>query len=383
MKSHDHNEIRVLLCDDQAIVGTALRQMLASTERVVIHHTVCETDLFDDLEAFQPTVILQDLILENGCGIELLSAIRASEKFGEIPVIMLSSTDDAKTKFDAFERGASDYVVKFPEPFELLGRISYHSRAYRNLLERRDAERSLAQKSRLEALGNLSAGVAHEMNTPLQYISANLGYLASQIHTLGQSCAEREELEAAVAESLQGVEQLSGIVRAMKAFAHPGKDEHVAVAVNDILTDIRILSRSEWKDSCEVTLVLSPDMKLAKCSPVAISQVFLNLLINAVHAIRESRRSNGKIEIISSMQDGQVQIEFRDNGCGISDEVKDRIFEPYFTTKEFGDGSGQGLALAKATIEHQHRGSLFFHSVLDQGTSFFIRLPSATSMEGI
>lgn len=371
-------EIRVLLCDDQLIVGEALKRLLADLPNVVFRHVDHGAALLPALLDFKPNVVLQDLILPETSGIELLKLVRNDPRFRDLPVILLSTNDDPKTKFDAFASGASDYIVKFPEKFELVGRISYHSRAYLNLKAREEAQAALQQKSRLESLGNLAAGIAHEINTPLQYISANLSYIESAIRNIEGSIQDRQEVSEAIEETIEGVGQISLIVRAMKAFAHPGKQEKVSVSLNEIVQDIEILSKNEWKEFSTMELHLDPALPLVSCAPGSIAQVLLNLVVNSAQAIQELNRSSeyqGRIEIFSRQSGEMVEIEVKDNGGGIPDSIQERVFEPFFTTKEVGIGSGQGLSLSRTTIVEGHSGQLDFITRNGEGTSFFIRLP--------
>lgn len=370
--------VRVLLCDDQEIVGVALRQRLADHEGIVVHHILDPRLLESALSTFAPTVILQDLVLEGFSGLDVVRRIRCHAKYSDVPILVLSTTEDPRTKFDAFAAGANDYIVKFPETFELVGRVTYHSKAFVALRAREEAQRALQQKSKLESLGTLAAGIAHEINTPLQYISSNLSYVRDAIGKLGALVSD-SEVGPALEETIEGIEEISSIVRAMKAFAHPGKQEKVQISLNELVKDIEVLSKNEWRDIAKVSLNLSNELPHVLGAPSAIAHVLLNLVMNSAQAIRQRTERepefSGEISISSRTTDTWAEIEVTDNGGGIPEEIQPRVFEPFFTTKEVGVGSGQGLSLARATVVEGHNGELEFSSTPGDGTRFYLRVP--------
>ncbi len=377
--------ITVLLCDDQMIVGEALRRLLADIPGLRFFHVDTPRKIIEAIEAFKPTVVLQDLVMPEISGIAVVKMIRADPAHRDLPVILLSTTDDAKVKYDAFAAGASDYVVKFPEKFEIVGRISYHSQAYLNLKAREQAQKQLEQKGRLESLGNLAAGIAHEINTPLQYISANLSYIQDSVRSL-QLIEANPEVPIALRETIEGIEQISSIVRAMKAFAHPGKQEKVLSSINELVQDVRVLSKNEWRDHMEFELNLDESLAPVPCAPGGIAQVILNLTVNAAQAVKERVEREGiggKISITTRRKGENIEIEVTDNGGGIPFDIQDRVFDPFFTTKEIGVGSGQGLALARTIVIAGHHGEIDFTSIPGEGTSFFVRLPFSPAAEKI
>ena len=365
---------RVMLCDDQPIVGEAVRQMLANYENLVFLHVTSGQELREQLPLFEPTVLLQDLLLETQSGIDVVKEIRASAHHHDLPIILLSTTDDAMVKFEAFTAGASDYVVKFPERFELIGRILYHSRAYQNLKEREKAQRQLSQRSRLESLGTLAAGIAHEINTPLQYVTGNLSFLQTALDEFKASAAH-EDMVGAIDDCIDGVKRIAEIVRAMKAFSHPGSQEKAPVELNALLEQVAVLSRNEWKDYATLTTDLQSDLPAVPCIQGSLVQVLLNIIVNAAHALKEKRPKDAQIHLGTRRSATGVSITITDNGGGIPESIQARIFDPFFTTKEVGTGSGQGLAIARSIVEEGHKGKLTFASVADVGTTFTIELP--------
>jgi signal transduction histidine kinase len=268
-----------------------------------------------------------------------------------------------------------------------------------------EAELRLSQK--LEAIGQLTAGIAHEINTPMQYIGDNAQFLTSAFVDLcdgllrtkrlclqlggEQDTADLlrcifEELDIeylleqapnALKGTLEGVGRVTTIVRALKDFAHPDQREKTSCDINSVLETALIVARNEYKYVAEVETAFG-ELPLVFCHVGEISQVFLNLLVNAGHAIGEvvgSGGGKGLIRIQTARSESSVTIKITDSGCGIPPEMQDRIFEPFFTTKAPGKGTGQGLAIARSIVVDKHRGTLTFQSRVGHGTTFTICLP--------
>jgi len=269
---------------------------------------------------------------------------------------------------------------------------------------------------KMQSIGRLAAGIAHEINTPIQYVSYNAGFLEgafadlmrlveSYRQALGRpgnsgaspsglppavldmvAAAEREadldylaaEIPAAVANSRKGIRQVADIVRAMRQFSHPGGGEKTWFDLNAAVRDAILVSRNEWKDVAELTMDLDPELPSVCGLPQELGQVFLNLVLNAAQAIEETRGERtgpvGTITVRTTRQDEFVTVSVADSGPGIPEEVRGRIFEPFFTTKEVGKGTGQGLSLAYAVVE-RHGGDISFHSSPGAGAEFAVRLP--------
>ena len=275
--------------------------------------------------------------------------------------------------------------------------------------KRRSLERELLQANKLEAVGQLAGGIAHEINTPVQFVGDNLNFLTDAFESIKsslekfRSAAEAASSEQAVAlvearehaskadleflfsesptalkESQQGIAQITRIVRAMREFAHPVSLEKEPIDLNKIIETTLTVSRNEWKNSAEVALDLAPQLPATLGFPGEISQVFLNLIINATHAIRDRHRGQrGRIEIVTGARNGKICVTIADNGGGIPEEIREKVFEPFFTTKEVGVGTGQGLAISRDIVVRRHGGSIRFKSTPGVGTTFVIELPVA------
>jgi two-component system NtrC family sensor kinase len=280
------------------------------------------------------------------------------------------------------------------------------------LAQLRGTQAKLIQAQKLEAIGQLAAGIAHEVNTPTQYVSDNTAFaqkgVAGLIDALSATMAVVQaakesavtpELiaaaEAAVAkakvpyllkqlpraldQSREGLGRIASIVQAMKEFSHPSGSEKKPVNLREAIETTIAVARNEWKYVADVELDMAPELPLVPVLRNEFNQVILNLIVNAAHAIGEATsggsRGKGKIRISGRVLGEQVEIRISDTGAGIPDGARARVFEPFFTTKEVGKGTGQGLAIAYSVIVDKHQGSIAFETELNRGTTFVISLP--------
>ncbi|QQR80251.1 MAG: ATP-binding protein [Deltaproteobacteria bacterium] len=265
---------------------------------------------------------------------------------------------------------------------------------------------------KMEAIGQLAAGIAHEINTPTQYIGDNTNFLqgafkdflillddykklaqqAQEISTLQETVKTIQEkskkidvdyliseIPLAIKQSLEGIERVSGITKAMKEFSHPGSQEAAPANLNQNIKSTVTVCRNEWKYVADVETQLDPQLPEVPCCVGEINQVVLNMIINATHAISDKfekgKKGKGLITISTHLDGDWIVIKISDNGAGISEKNKQHIFEPFFTTKAIGKGTGQGLMLSFAIIKEKHKGELLFDSKEGEGTTFTIRLP--------
>lgn len=279
--------------------------------------------------------------------------------------------------------------------------------AERQECERMANELQLAQK--LESVGRLASGIAHEINTPIQYVGDSVIFLQSAHADLDrllsvyreafrriaanespavvlESVRETEsavdaeflgaEIPRAFERTLEGVRRVAGIVVAMKEFAHPGEAKQNAADLNQAIHTTLIVARNEYKYLAQVETDLS-ELPAVVCNIGELNQVLLNLIVNAAHAIAESGKDSatGRIKITTHTAHEQVSICVSDNGCGIPGENMQKIFDPFFTTKAVGRGTGQGLAIARSIVVDKHGGSIDVQSEPGVGTSFVLSLP--------
>jgi signal transduction histidine kinase len=281
-----------------------------------------------------------------------------------------------------------------------------------DITQRKLLEEQLAQAQKMEAIGHLAAGIAHEISTPAQFVGDNTQFLREgfvdlqTILTRFQSLAAsvraglpvkdqiqaidaavedmdlaylEEEIPLAIDHILDGVKRISKIVRSMKFFAHPGDAAKAPLDLNEAIESTIIISRNAWKYVAEVDTDFDPAMPPVPGQRGEINQVILNLITNAAHAIAEKdgrgAKQKGRIGIATRYRDGWAEIRIRDTGPGIPDAIRHRVYDLFFTTKEEGVGSGQGLAIAHSVIVEKHGGVLTFESTPGEGTTFIIRLP--------
>ncbi len=282
-----------------------------------------------------------------------------------------------------------------------------------------ELEHQLAQANRLESIGQLAAGIAHEINTPVQFVTDNTRYVSEVLGGLGpliQRGSElateliaqgadtggpsgelrtvlagidieevTTELPSALRESLEGLARVTQIIAAMKDFAHPGQDR-ADTDINRAVESTCQVCRNEWKYVARLDLDLADGIGPVPCYEGELKQVVLNMIVNAAHAIQERRRQTGSDELgtirLTTRRLGDtVQIEIEDDGAGMDEATRHRVFDPFFTTKPVGQGTGQGLSLAHASIVGRHRGTISVSSTPGEGSTFTITLPAPAAVD--
>ena len=277
---------------------------------------------------------------------------------------------------------------------------------FKDITEQVKIESQLHLSQKMQAVGQLAAGIAHEINTPMQYLMDNNLFLKDSftslreyINLIDKSISENvnpefilnkkaeidldfllEEIPIAISQTESGIDRVSKIVMAMKDFSHPGQKEKVMADINHGIEVTATLSKNEWKYYAELELNLDKNIPMVFCNIDEINQVILNLIVNGAHAIHEKmdktkNNEKGKIKISTTLEIESVSIEVSDTGVGIPADIKERIFDPFFTTKEVGKGTGQGLAITHNIIIRNHNGSICVESVIGVGTTFRIKIP--------
>lgn len=280
-----------------------------------------------------------------------------------------------------------------------------------DISSRTELQNQLTQSQKLESIGQLAAGIAHEINTPTQYIGDNLEFLqdtftgltklissyqaaldAARLGPVDPQVFEKIDLAAkdadldfvieetpdVLAAAIDGVKRISNIVNAMKNFAHPGVDAMTTIDLNKSITSTATVCQSEWRYVAELTTDFDPNLPPVPCLPGELNQVFLNIIVNAAHALDESsepQKSKGEIHIKTTQDDKHAIITIADNGPGIPDDIRAKIFDPFFTTKEVGKGSGQGLSISRSVVVDKHHGELTATPNDTGGTTFTIKIP--------
>lgn len=280
------------------------------------------------------------------------------------------------------------------------------------ITDRKRLKTQLALSQKMESVGQLAAGIAHEINTPTQYVMDNVRFLQDAFRDSyalvksfrrlleaarsGSVTAEliaemdaavensdieylQEEIPKAIEQSLEGTERVAKIVRAMKEFSHPGTEEKSPVDINRTIESTVTVCRNEWKYVADIKMDLDPSLPQVPCLAGEFNQVILNIIINAAHSIADvvgtGSDAKGTITISTRRSGNHVEICISDTGAGIPEEFRGKIFDPFFTTKGVGKGTGQGLAISHSVIVDKHGGTIEFETEIGKGTKFIIRLP--------
>ncbi len=280
--------------------------------------------------------------------------------------------------------------------------------------QRQQVEMELRFAQKLQAVGQLAAGIAHEINTPAQFVGDSIHFLEDSFRDaqalinayrsilagltdapgFEEAVAKIEQAEqeadasyieehapGAFSRARDGISRISSIVSAMKEFAHPDSREKSSADLNRALDNTLTIARNEYKYVADVETDFG-ELPLVPCHVADLNQVFVNLVVNAAHAIADAVKDKGErgvIRVRTRCEADQVRIDIADTGAGIPEEIQERIFEPFFTTKEVGRGTGQGLPIARSIVVDKHQGSITFQSQVGYGTTFTILLPVGTA----
>ena len=370
-----------------------------------------------------PDLILLDVMMPGMDGYQVARTLKADPATSNIPIVMITALIDRNARLEGLNAGVEEFLTKPVDRAELwlrvrnLLRLKTLGDALRNqssileqqvrartasleksneqlreqirLREAVQQELRLAQK--LEAVGQLAAGIAHEINTPVQYVGDSVQFLksafADMLDIVKSSDAAlhstdtdldflREEVPAAIERIIDGLQRVSTIVHAMKEFSHAGGTHKQAADLNRALKATLQIARAEYRHVATIDLRCG-NIPEVLCNVGELSQAFLNLIVNAAHALADAGRDPGSgwIKIRTQVVDNSVELTFEDNGCGIPENLVAKIYDPFFTTKEIGRGSGQGLAITRSIVVDKHDGSIGVVSSPSTGTCFTLRLP--------
>lgn len=380
-------------------------------------------------------ILISDLMMPAITGFELLELLRADKKYDDIPIIMLTSIDDTESYKKCFELGAFDYINKPINTIELHSRLkvaiesknnSNNLKALLEVTKRQneelkeinakltEAKFSLVQSEKMAAIGQLAAGIAHEINNPMGFISSNFDILHKYFNKLseylvlvnnklnndygssptlstdeivGLNAKYKElkldyimkDMDSLFSDTFSGIQRITDIIKSLRIYARSSKDNEKATEnFLDLIKQVILIANNEVKYVAKIELNI-PDDIIVHCNRVQIGQVFVNIIVNAAQAIKTQNRSTlGTISIKARQIEDEVIIEIADDGPGIPEENMLKIFEPFFTTKEIGQGTGLGLSISYDIIVNKHQGSIDVSSELGKGTTFTIILPIIT-----
>ncbi len=429
--------MEILIVEDDYLSRTLLNKML-----VEMGHSVTEAEngkqAWEWLCQTPCPLIITDWLMPEIDGLELCRKIRSADFSCYVYVIMLTAKDQKKDLVDVFHAGADDYIPKPFDPEELKARVMTAMRVVE--LEKRhkqlndtlvatasqieaknkklktalrrleDTQAQMIQSEKMASIGQLAAGVAHEINNPTGYVSSNLktlsdyqkdiGHLIQKYQSLMESLSQGksngalnsedikaiknikafeedidisfllEDIDDLIGDCREGADRIKKIVQDLKDFAHPGEDKLQSMDINSGLESTLNVVNNEVKYKATVHKDFG-DIPTVLAYPQQLNQVFMNILVNAAQAIEKK----GDIHIVTRKKDDFVEVEISDSGCGIDPKNMSRIFDPFFTTKDVGKGTGLGMNIAYNIVK-KHEGAIDVRSKPGKGTSFTIRIPT-------
>ena len=409
----------ILVVDDEANNRNVMVAQLASEGSELVTSASGEEAL-ELIDRRLPDLILLDVMMPGISGFDVAEILKSEERTAGVPIIMLTALGDSDSRLTALTNGAEEFLTKPVARAELLARIhnllklkkhqdrladevanrtSELENANQQVTELRD---QLLHSEKLAAIGQLAAGVAHEINNPVGFVNANLGALKGYVKDLlrmlrayeaacGGATLDsavdaklqqlrhdleldylRDDAPVLIDESLEGLSRVCRIVQDLKCFAHADANEAPMLAdLHECLDSALNIATNEIKYKAVVVkdYAVLPEVE---CVPSQLNQVFLNLLVNAAQAMPESGR--GTITVRTRREGATVAVEISDTGCGIAPQVLSRIFDPFFTTKPVGMGTGLGLSLSYGIVQ-RHGGRIEVNSIVGKGTTFRVVLP--------
>jgi signal transduction histidine kinase len=389
--------VRILIAEDDPIS----RRLLEATLKKWGYDVVVCVDGREALSKLQadspPEIAILDWMMPELDGPEVCRQLRNNPNAHPVYTMLLTAKSQREDIVEGLQSGADDYVTKPFHQQELFARLQSGLRI--TDLQRKlngkihDLEialmrlRHVQQAQKLESLGRLASGVAHEINTPIQYIGNNMRFLQESWGQIRRGLSETssdpdlqfvlQEVPRAIDQSLEGVLRVGKIVRAMRDFSHPASENKVATDINRAIETTVTISTTEWKGVAEIMMDLDAGLPKVLCLPGELQQALLNVIVNAAHAVAEVQRDGdkGTITIKTGVIDETVAIRITDTGAGIREEHQAKVFDPFFTTKDVGKGTGQGLAIAHSVVVQQHNGRIWFETEIGKGTTFVIQLP--------
>jgi signal transduction histidine kinase len=418
----------ILVVDDNptnlAVISQALR-----TEGWQVRMAVDGEDALNKVAQNPPELILLDVQMPGIDGFEVCKRVKANEATSGIPIIFMTALSDTDSKVKGLSLGAVDYVTKPFEQQEAIARVHVHLqlRHLTHTLEEQVRDRTQAlsqaleelqhshlqviQSEKMSALGNLVAGVAHEINNPIGCVVGNVSAVEATIKDLfgvidlygkhfpnpGAEIEDeletvdldylREDLPKLVKAMRDGSDRIVSISRSLSTFSRTDTDRKQAFDIHEGIDSTILILRHRLKANAyrpEIQVLMDYDtLPLVECFPGQLNQVFMNILANAIDALDESNQGRSftdiesnpnRITIKTILVGEQVQICIADNGPGMPEEVRSRIFDHLYTTKTVGKGTGLGLAIAQQIIEEKHGGTIEVNSELGKGTTFIIEI---------
>ena len=390
----------ILIIEDSNFQTDFLKQLLTQTAEGQ-HEIDCADRLDKGLGLMadkQYDLLILDLNLPDSMGMETLKKVQ--EQNPDQAIVLNTGVDDEKLATEALHSGVQDYLVKGENPHRIVQSIRYALERKMILDKLKNSQSQIMQQEKMASIGQLAAGVAHEINNPTGFISSNLSSLGTYIRKfkefiefqadilagfndskIDQEIALKrkkmkidyllEDIDDLIRESLDGTQRIKTIVTNLKSFSRVDEQEYKYAEINECLeTTLNIVwNELKYKSTMEKDY---GDVKPIECFPQQLNQVFMNLLVNAAHAIEKK----GTISIKTWQDDEFLYVSISDTGSGISPEHLNRIFEPFFTTKDVGKGTGLGLSIVYDIVTKNHKGDITVESEKGKGTTFTVKLPA-------
>ncbi len=411
----DTKKMKILVVEDDPIARKLLEKLItrAGHECLQVENGKQAWELF---RQDQCRIVISDWIMPEMDGLELCHRIRHMKAPNYTYLVLLTGKESKENTIKGFEAGIDDYIVKPVNAEEVIARLRAAQRIIDLEDEHRKTQSWLLQSEKMASIGQLAAGVAHEINNPTGFVSSNLKTLLDYQKDIGEltkaygqlvqelneapsaeglpqaikkkaasiSALEQEldiqyilaDARDLVGECAEGMRRIKKIVMDLKDFAHPGENELQIVDINNGIESTLNVVWNELKYKATVKKEYG-DIPPVECYAQQLNQVFMNLLVNAAQAIKKQ----GDITISTHTEDGYVRIDIGDNGSGIPEENLARVFDPFFTTKEVGKGTGLGLHMAYNIVQ-KHAGTIQAKSTVGEGTTFTIRIPATQKQTG-
>jgi signal transduction histidine kinase len=425
--SHEMQNLILVVDDNPANTKVLFDTLRQAGHRVLVAKSG-EVAL-ERLQSATPDLILLDVMMPGIDGFETCRRLKADAATQTIPVIFMTALSDTEDKTQGFGLGAVDYITKPFQQEEVLARVHLHLQLYNltqgleqrvrdrttelefTLEQLRQSQLQLIQNEKMSALGNLVAGVAHEINNPVGFISGNLKHAQKYIDDLlefvdfyWEHCPPdaavqekmrkldlpylRQDLPKLISSMKAGTDRIQHISTSLRTFSRSDSDRPILCNIHDGIDSTLLILKHRLKENesrPEIEVIKHyGDLPQIECYAGQLNQVFMNLIANAIDALEESNKGvvfseieqhPNQIKIVTALQEHRIKIQIQDNGIGIAAEMQPRVFDHLFTTKEVGKGTGLGLAIAHQIITEKHRGQIEVSSALGQGTTFTIMIP--------
>lgn len=417
--------MKIVIVDDSKIILEVAKDIILESDLDLELETFIDPiKALDFIENHDVQIVISDLIMPKLKGTDILRKIKNDEKLKSIKVLILTSITEEDILSECFELGAFDYITKPFSNCEFIARIknvmkeielmnklavklSEVEKNHKKILESNKklkiTQAQLVQREQMAGIGQLAAGVAHELNNPLGFVVSNFTILKDYTNVLLELLTKYEktsdflddevinainaykkekdfefiieDIYELLSDTKSGLDRAKEIVKSLRSFSRIDTlKEYSEYDVNEGIRETLIIAKNEYKYIAKINLNLV-DIPTIMAFSGEINQVILNVIMNAVHAIKDTNQDNGEIGIQTSHIDGKVIIEISDNGTGIEEETIKKIFNPFFTTKEVGEGTGLGLSICYDIVVNKHEGEMNVESSLGEGTKFIIELP--------